>query len=256
MILPHLGAPRCEQLTADACRRYAAHRIGRGKSVGTVWTELGHLRIVTNWAAKSGLIDRAPHIVLPPKPAPRDRYLTRVEIDRLIRADAEPHVRLAILLMLTTGARIGAILEPTWDKVDPDRGQVDLRKDATGPRKGRAVVPVNSTLRAALVEARSAALSDHVIEWSVGPVKSIRRGVASAVANAGLRTVTPHVLRHTAAVHMAEAGIPTGRISQFLGHSNTAVTERTYARFAPDYLRDAADVLDFGKPRAVQGQVQ
>ena len=60
------------------------------------------------------------------------------------------------------------------------------------------------------------------------------------------------MLRHTAAVHMAEAGVPMTRISQFLGHSNTGITERAYARFAPDHLRDAADVVDFTKLRKVR----
>ncbi len=33
----------------------------------------------------------------------------------------------AILLMLTTAGRVGAILDLTWDRVDFDRAQIDLR---------------------------------------------------------------------------------------------------------------------------------
>jgi integrase len=51
---------------------------------------------------------------------------------------------------------------------------------------------------------------------------------------------------------MAAAGVPMARISQFMGHSNTATTERVYARLAPDHMSDAADALDFGKLRLVQ----
>lgn len=61
-----------------------------------------------------------------------------------------------------------------------------------------------------------------------------------AVARAGLRGVTPHVLRHTAAVWMAEAGVPMTEIAAYLGHSDSRITERVYARFSPDYLRKAA----------------
>ena len=251
-LLTHLGALRPEQITTEDCRSYHKTRAASGRSAGTIWTELGHLRIVLNWARKQGLIERTPHIELPPKPAPKDRYLTRAEIGKLLAAEAEPHINLAIQLMLMTGGRVGAILELTWDRVDLERGQINLRLDASGPRKGRAIVPVNSTLRAALVTARQAALSDHVIEWAGGPVGSIRKGFARAVENAGLSGVTPHTLRHTAAVHMAEAGIPMSRISQFLGHSNTSVTERVYARYAPDHLRDAAEALNFGGVRVVK----
>jgi len=74
----------------------------------------------------------------------------------------------------------------------------------------------------------------------------------AAVDSAGLKKVSPHTLRHTAAVHMAAAGVPMAKISQYLGHSSTAMTERVYARFAPDHLTEAAAVLDFGGPHKVR----
>lgn len=251
-LLPFFGALRPDQITVSDCRKYSAERIAAGRSVGTVWTELGHLRIVCRWAEKSQLIDRAPNIELPQKPAPKDRHLTDAEIAKLIDADAEPHIRIAILLMLTTAGRVGAILELTWDRVDFDRNQINLRVDSSGPRKGRAVVPMNSTLRAALSVASDAAMTDYVVEWAGGPVKSIRKGFASTVSNAGLKDVTPHTLRHTAAVRMASRGIPMPMISQYLGHSNTTVTERVYARFAPDHMSEAAAALEIGHLRVVK----
>ncbi len=251
-VLPHFGALRHDQVAVDHCRSYSAKRKRAGIKVGSVWTELGHLRSCLTWAAKVRLIPHAPHIERPQKPAPVDRYLTRPEIDRLLATEAVPHIRLAVLLLLTTAGRIGAVLELTWDRVDLDRGQIDLRLDADGPRKGRAVVPINATLRAALLTAREAALCDHVVEWAGEPVASIRKGFSAMVARAGLTAVGLHTLRHTAGVHMAEAGVPMSEIAQFLGHSSTAVTERVYARYSPQHLSRAADILDFGKLRSVQ----
>ena len=138
------------------------------------------------------------------------------------------------------------LLELTWDRVDIELGQIILRTDFTGPRKGRAVVPINNRARAALQDARAAALSPYVIEWAGKPVKSIKRGFTRAVKNAGLDDVTPHSLRHTYTVHMAAAGVPMAQISQYMGHTNTATTERVYARFVPDHLRDAAAIPEFG----------
>lgn len=112
------------------------------------------------------LIAEAPHIERPQKPAPKERYLTHAEIDRLLAAQAEPHVKLAILLMLTTAARVGAVLESTCDRIDLQRRQINPRVDAEGPRKGRAIVPINTSLRAALIAARESALSDYVVEWA------------------------------------------------------------------------------------------
>lgn len=252
-VLAHFGHLHPDQITADDCRAYAAARRRAGKSAGTIWTELGHLRSALIWAAdRARLIDKAPHIERPAKPAPKDRFLTRPEIDRLLAAECEPHIAVAIHLMLATAGRVGAILDLTWLRVDFERGQVNLRSDSIGPRKGRAVVPMNATLRSVLDQARQAALSEHVVEYAGGPVKSIRKGFMAAVERAGLTGVSPHTLRHTAAVHMAAGGVPMSKISQYLGHSSTALTERTYARYAPDHLTDAAAILDFGTPRPVR----
>jgi integrase len=51
------------------------------------------------------------------------------------------------------------------------------------------------------------------------------------------------VLRHTAAVWMAEAGIPMAEIAQYLGHSDDRITSRVYARYGPDHLRKAAAAI-------------
>ena len=49
--------------------------------------------------------------------------------------------------------------------------------------------------------------------------------------------------RHSAAVWRAEAGVPMMQIAQFLGHTDSRITERTYARFAPEFLALAAESL-------------
>ena len=48
--------------------------------------------------------------------------------------------------MLSTAARVTAVLELNWDRVDFDRGQVNLR---TGEnlRKGRLIVPMTQSLK-------------------------------------------------------------------------------------------------------------
>jgi hypothetical protein len=85
-----------------------------------------------------------------------------------------------------------------------------------------------------------------VIEWAGENVASVKRGVAKAGERAGIGHVTAHMLRHSAAVHMAEDGIPMEEIAQFLGHADVGITRRVYARFSPTYLRKAAKSVDFG----------
>lgn len=244
-VLPWFGAFRPDQISVQDCKAYIADRRQAGIQDGTIWTQLGKLRTCLNWAQKTGLIERAPYIERPSKPAPKERYLTREEITQILAVDCAPHIKLAIRLMLSTAARVTAVLELTWDRVDFKRGQVNLRT-GEGQRKGRAIVPMTESLRVALLEARKAALSGYVVEWAGGPVKSIKKGFKAAVVDAGLTDVSPHVLRHTAAVHMAEAGISMDEIAQYLGHSDSRITASTYARYSPEHLRKAASALEFG----------
>ncbi len=245
-LLKFFGHYRPEQISTSLCRDYAAARYRDGVGQGTVWTELGHLSTVLSSAKKRGLTHFKPEIWRPSKPAPKDRYFTKAEIARLLAVGGTPHhVKLAMLLMLSTAGRVGAILDLTWDRVDFDRNQINLKTDGAATRKGRAVVPMNDGLRAELLFARNATISEYVVEWAGKQVKSVRKGLETVGRVSGVEGVTAHVFRHTAAVHMAEAGISMSEISQYLGHSNSMITERVYARYSPTHLLKAAQVLDF-----------
>lgn len=246
-ILPHFGSFRPDQITISDCREYMARRLEAGRKIGTIHTELGHLRSALRWAAKARLIDRAPHIEQPPKPASDVRPLTDRQITALLNGCGSPHIRLAVILLLATGARVGAVLDLTWERVDFDRGVIDLRLPDGVTRKGRAVVPMNRMARAALESAYQARLTDHVVEWAGKRVRSIRKGYAAALDRAKLEDVNIHQIRHTVAVRMLSAGQPIEAVAQYLGHSNTAITYQTYARFMPEHLAGAAEILEFDR---------
>lgn len=233
-------------ITIADCREHMKERRAKQIQDGTLLTELGHLRMVLKWAEKSGFIQRAPYIERPPKPRPSEKHLTKIEARALIVAAAMPHIRLFIILALSTAARNRALLQLTWDRIDFDRGRIDLRDPSlTSPHKGRSIVPMTNTARAALLGAQPGALTDYVIEWGGCPVLSVKKSLGAASKRAKLGHVSPHMLRHSAAVHMAEDGVPMEEISQFLGHSSVTITRQVYARFSPEYLRQAASALEY-----------
>lgn len=234
-----------EHVTPRICQSYASQRAAKGRSVGTAWTELGYLRTAFNWGVKANKLAHAPEMWLPEKPDPRDRHLTRAEARKLIDAAVMPHVRLFIILALTTAGRAGAILDLTWDRVDFERRRIELHNpERSRTRKGRATVPINDTAMEALKAAKAHALSDHVIEWGGKPVKSVKKGIAATAARAGIEDVTPHVLRHSSAVWMIEAGEPMEVVAQYLGHTDWRTTFRIYARYSPEHMRGAAKALE------------
>ena len=244
---PFFGDRLVTTISEEDCNAYTAKRLSAGRKPGTIWTELGRLRMAFIWAERKRLIDRAPHVWRPPQGPPRDKCLTREQAERVVDSCALPHVKLFCILALATAGRAGALLGLTWDRVDLDRGFVDLRDPGRAQTtKGRAQVPLNEGVLVELRRARQDAVSKWVIEWGGKRVGSVKKGIAAAGARAGVPWVTPHVFRHSAGRLMAEGGVPMSEIAQFMGHKSTAVTEKVYARYSPTHLRRAASTVDFG----------
>jgi integrase len=252
-ISAHFGELLASNISEDDCRSYIRTRRETGRKDGTIWTELGHLRSALRHAAEKNLIDKAPKIYRPERPAPRDKRMTRAEALRFLDACGFPHIRLFAILAITTAARSGALLGLTWDRVDLEAGLIHLGDPSRArTNKGRALVPMNATARAALAESYKGRTSAFVIEWAGERVVSVKKGIGSTAARAGLPWVTAHVFRHSAACFMAEDGVPMAEIAQYLGHSDSRLTEKVYARFSPTHLRKAAGALEFDLVRPVK----
>jgi integrase len=103
---------------------------------------------------------------------------------------------------------------------------------------------MNETAFRALSEARRNATTPYVVEWAGGRVREVKTGLIRAGQRCGMEWVTAHVFRDSAATWMAESGVAMAEIAQFLGHKDSRVTERVYARFSPTYLRGAASALE------------
>jgi integrase len=244
------GPMEASSISVADCRAHIDNRRLGGIKDGTIHTELGHLRMILLWAEKRKLIERAPYIGRPAKPKSEKVPLTKDEVYALRDACEVPHMRLFVLLAYRTAARSAALLGLRWDRVDLERGKIDLRDPSiTTPHKGRAIVPISDTTRAALAEARAGALTPYVIEWAGKPVRSVKKGLATAARKAELGKVSPHLLRHSAACHMAEAGVPMEAVAQFLGHSDVSVTRTIYAKFSNEFLQDAAQALELDDAR-------
>ena len=228
-------------VSKDDCRDYARLRQRQGAASGTAKIELEYLRACLNLHYGRG----HNRVWTPPPSAPRDRYLPKEELERLLSHVTTPHVRLFIVLAVTTGARMSAILELRWDQVDFKHKTINFNQlGREQSNKRRPEVPINNRALLTLEEAARGAVSDFVVEWDGRPVKSIKKAIRRAAERSGV-LCSPHVFRHTAGVWMAQGDIPMQKISQYLGHTSSRVTERTYARYSPSFMKDAAAALEF-----------
>lgn len=238
----------------ETCSHYCEWR---GRAMGTVRRELGVLQAAINHSHRSGRLTRSVAVELPKSPPARDRWLTRDEAARLLRASRTKQARLYlplfILLGLYTGRRKEAILSLRWTQVDLDARLIDFEKPGrvrTNKRRGK--VPIPAELLRHLIRARRRG-SDvgYVVHISGRRIGNIKTGFSAACRRAELVGVTPHTLRHTAATWLMRGGVTLWQAAGFLAMSEKTLRD-VYGHHHPDYLREAADAIG-GRPRTVRG---
>lgn len=227
-----------------AWRRHT-HPRGIPLSNGTINRGLDVLRAALHDAWRRGQLTAFPHIRLIPKPPPRDLFLTREEVQRLLAACTEPHLYRFVMLAAHTLQRPSAILNLRVQQVDLTWNRIDfLPSGNVQSNKRRPIVPITPTLRPVLEEAIRESQSGYVIEYDGRPVLKVKRAFQTAARRAGLPHATPGILRHTGATLLAAAGVPLREISGMLGHTTSRITEEVYAKRRPEFLAEAACTLD------------
>jgi site-specific recombinase XerD len=158
---------------------------------------------------------------------------------------------LAVVLMVATGVRVNEVVSIKCRDIDlPGRS---LRIVGKGSRE-RQVFLTNAWLQGltrTYLSTRSALGIDHahlLFNRHYDPLTApaMRSRLVKAARDAGLPArVTPHMLRHTAATQLIEAGVDIRYIQRLLGHASLSTTE-IYTHVSDRALRRVlsdADVL-------------
>jgi integrase len=259
---PHFGALVVADVP-EAIDGFVALRQKAGAAPATIRREVATLLAGLRYCAtkKGGKLIEAvdlDEVELPPDSEPRDRWLKMDEVQRLLDAAAAgrkerlSRVERFLWLALFTAARKEALLELTWDRVDFETNTIHLNVPGRKlTKKRRADVTIASQLRPVLERAYSERgdhklVLDHGADdlWASIQYVAIRAGFSDQKVAKGKSPkatgISPHVLRHTAATHMARRGVALWKIAQILGNS-LAMVEKVYAKWVPE---DAAGTVD------------
>jgi integrase len=219
------------------------YAVARARYVGnaTIRREIGVYMAIINHARRVGLID---YTVSPPRIPTRSTAegLTSEEVGEIVaRAEAHADLYRFVMIALNTGARPGAILGLTWDRVNFTKRTIDFhdpRLSKQARRKGRAVVPINQSLMIVLGSGSTpAGLNVDCRVGRVVPIPNInhlwRRHIGFS---------RPHDLRHTVATEIARRhGLLAA--AAMLGHKSIKTTEQVYVHIQADQLRHEAETL-------------
>ena len=263
-LLGFFGTKPVTALNKRLCRDYAVHR----GSDHAARRQLEDLRAALGHAYEEKILatDFRRDIELPPKAAARERWLTRSEAARLIRAawryreiqnfrgtnrKTRQHVARFILVALYTGTRsaavCGAAMGPAVGRgyVDVDQGVLYRRAPgSTETNKRQPPVRLPNRLLAHMRRWKRRGISAKaVVEFNGEPVLSVRKAFARCVAEAGLEgKVSPHTLRHTAITWALQNGASIWDVSGFFGVSPQVIL-RVYGHHCPERHKAVADAI-------------
>jgi integrase len=135
-------------------------------------------------------------------------------IERLM---AEPSTRLAVLLLLYTGQRIGDVAAMRWSQYDGDG--IGVRQEKTD---ALVWIPCHRVLKAALdtTERRS----DFIVGRRYG-ADGLSGLIKRYLRRIGGEQYTAHGLRKNAAIALAEAGCSPHEVAAITGHRSLAMVQ-------------------------------
>lgn len=231
----------------------------------TVRRRVATLKVLFRWLEHEGIIElsvfhRMDLSIRLPQRLPR--ALEAIEMCRLLRVSEPrcyPHrkvdyekllVHAAVIILFSTGLRISELLSIRLTDVAArestilvhGKGNRERRVYVSG-REGRAV------LKRLLSRRNKIPGSEHLFVGKAGqPVSPqfIRVRLRAVAKRAAInRRVTPHMLRHTAATQLLDAGVDIRFVQKLLGHSSIATTQ-VYTQVTDAMLKtklNAANIL-------------
>jgi len=229
----------------DEVRRWLLFLLRTGRSHSYTNQALSALRFlhraVLNAPAPVSGIPRAKQKKTLPK------VLSEEEVRKFLAALKNPKHRAIAFVLYSAGLRVSEVARLKVTDIDSDRGQIHVRQGKG--RKDRYVM-LSPVLLNVL---REYARVERPYDWLFPAghrrdrhitTRTIQREVTHAAVRAGInKRVTPHVLRHSFATHLLEAGTDLRYIQELLGHTKISTTVR-YTHIARREARRITSPVD------------
>lgn len=223
---------RWRDVTADEVNDYVADMATNGQAPATIKRRVSAIRSMFNWARQQRITDMNPaRFVSTPKKWERVPKTLNVETIKQTIYDrgVEIRTRAMITAMVETGCRIGEVVAMNVEDIDRQEQSIVVR----GKGKKERTVYYGAMFKAYLDNHES---RTHGSLFNK-PYDEARREIHFALArHTGDGSGSSHMIRHTFATTMLNAGADIMAISQLLGHASVKTTER-YAKASSTHVR-------------------
>jgi len=234
--LEYAAPDTLEGITPETVERFKARLQRERFKPKTINGRLGDMRAILNRMGKLGVRSgsnpaaKVEMLKVPKTPA---KFMTREDADRLLAA-AQAHGRdetAFVALCMLAGFRKSEAIAARWEWFSEDFKTVTVQSGHSFRPKDSdcRTIPVSERLRATLEPYRAATgyLIAPGVQASPGVQYRVRidRCMKPLCRAAGLDVVSPHVLRHTFASLLVQAGVSLFKVQAWLGHSEAKTTQ-------------------------------
>ena len=235
-------------------RDFMEHLSAEGRSAATISRSLASLKNFYLYLVSSGFLEKSPvmdlHVDRGEKKLPQ--ILTGREIELLLAqpvcVDHKGYRDKAMLeVMYATGMRVSELINLNVDDVNLDQGVIKC----AGAKKTRSIPLYPMALRALTIylnDIRGAMVADpeeSALFVNVGGARMSRQGFWKILKHyqetARIeKEITPHMLRHSFAVHLLENGADVGSLQELMGHCDISSTQM-YTQMVNHKLKSVYD---------------
>ena len=276
-IKPYFENIRLHSMDFEKADGFKNHLLyGKGLSANTVHSILILLNNIMKFASKFSEDTFSICEIKYPKADRKEiRVLNSVEENKLIKylLKNTDRYKLGVLLMLSTGMRIGEICALRWgninlsdrsikidctlqrikntdyDKKANDIGHTKTKLSITKPKSGTSIriIPVNNSVVCLLSKFECKNNDSFLLSGNEKPIEPrvLQYQIRKYAKELGLEEVHAHTLRHSFATRAIEAGFDIKSLSEILGHSTTTITLDRYVHSSMSFKRANMAKLDF-----------
>lgn len=234
---PFLGHLLLREVSMNGLWPFIHQRRDEGVTDATINRALEVVRRIFHLARDEWCwLQRFPKLRMLKEPKRRIRFLQREEVDRLLE-EVPAHMVPVVQYAVSTGCRMGEILQLEWNRVDFDRRVAWLDHGTTKNGDGRGI-PLNKDAILALRTVQG----QHkrwCFTFRGKPIRAIGSAWQRALKRARIENFRFHDLRHTWASWHVMNGTTLQELMELGGWKSYEMVLR-YAHLAPEHLSSAA----------------
>lgn len=270
---PYFGKMLVVEVTVDEINSYKNYKLNTDISNNTVIKHLKQLRSIFKFARELGIIDSNPAelVKLPRKEKFHSNIYELEDLRKLTEAVKNTKLELPVVLAYCCGLRREEILGLRYSDISQDFSKLHIRNtyindgnenvfiaETKNDTSNRHIKMCNDVKKCIIENKKKQEKNKEILgekyndenfictDEMGNPIKPnyISQTFKKIIEKNNLKQIRFHDLRHSVATELYRQGIDIGIVSQWLGHSSTAITESVYVHKNENDTTNTIDILN------------